>query len=86
MTEKKEVSIVKKLLMAAAAAATASTAAFGAGFGIYEASARGNAVGGALVGDAGDATANYYNPANTTNKWMLSKPVALRIGRHVFCY
>lgn len=55
---------MKKLLMAAAAAATASTAAFGAGFGIYEASARGNAVGGALVGDAGDATANYYNPAN----------------------
>ena len=28
----------------------------------------------------------YYNPANTTNKWMLSKPVALRIGNHVFCY
>jgi N-acetylmuramoyl-L-alanine amidase len=28
----------------------------------------------------------YYNPATTTNKWMLSKPVALRIGRHVFCY
>ena len=22
----------------------------------------------------------YYNPATTTNKWMLSKPVALRIG------
>jgi len=28
----------------------------------------------------------YYNPATTTNKWMLSKPVALTIGRHVFCY
>ena len=28
----------------------------------------------------------YYNPANTTNKWMLSKPIALRIGNHVFCY
>ena len=28
----------------------------------------------------------YYNPAATTNKWMLSKPVALRIGNHVFCY
>jgi len=28
----------------------------------------------------------YYNPATTTNKWMLSKPVALRIGNHVFCY
>ena len=28
----------------------------------------------------------YYNPATTTNKWMLSKPVAVTIGRHVFCY
>ena len=28
----------------------------------------------------------YYNPASTTNRWMLSKPVALRIGSHVFCY
>ena len=28
----------------------------------------------------------YYNPANTTNKWMLSKPVAVVIGRHAFCY
>ena len=28
----------------------------------------------------------YYNPATTTNKWMLSKPVALQIGHHVFCY
>ena len=37
---------------------------FAAGFGIYEASARGNAMGGALVGDTGDATAVYYNPAN----------------------
>ena len=27
----------------------------------------------------------YYNPANTTNKWMLSKPVLIRIGDHAFC-
>lgn len=27
----------------------------------------------------------YYNPATTTNKWMLSKPISLRIGNHVFC-
>lgn len=27
----------------------------------------------------------YYNPATTTNKWMLSKSVSLRIGNHVFC-
>ena len=27
----------------------------------------------------------YYNPAKTTNKWMLSRPIHLRIGEHVFC-
>ena len=26
----------------------------------------------------------YYTPAKTTNKWMLSKPVLLRIGNHAF--
>lgn len=26
----------------------------------------------------------YYNPAKTTNKWMLSKPVKLVIGDHAF--
>lgn len=26
----------------------------------------------------------YYNPAKTTNKWMLSKPVLLTIGNHSF--
>ena len=26
----------------------------------------------------------YYNPAKTTNKWMMSKPVLLRIGNHAF--
>ena len=37
-----------------------------AGFGIYEASTRGNAMGGALVADTQpDASANYYNAANT---------------------
>ena len=41
-------------------------AAFGAGFGLYEASARGNAMGGGLVGSTKDASANYYNPANIT--------------------
>jgi len=43
-----------------------STSTLAAGFGLYEASARGNAMGGALVGDTGDASANYYNPANMT--------------------
>ncbi len=27
----------------------------------------------------------YYNPKNTTNKWMLSKDVVLTVGNHVFC-
>lgn len=41
-------------------------ASYAAGFGIYEASSRGNAVGGTLIADTfeTDATANYYNPAN----------------------
>ena len=54
---------MKKLLICALGA-LALTGANAAGFGIYEASARGNAVGGTLIGTTGDATANYYNPAN----------------------
>ena len=27
----------------------------------------------------------YYNPAKTTNKWMLSRPVITTIGNHIFC-
>lgn len=26
----------------------------------------------------------YYNPDKTTNEWMLSKPILMRIGNHVF--
>ncbi len=54
---------MKKVLFLAAVAA-ATTCSYGAGFGIYEASARGNAMGGAVVGDTHDATAAYHNPAN----------------------
>ena len=43
-----------------------------AGFGIYEASARGNALGGALVGSTRDASAVYYNPANMTETTNVS--------------
>ena len=42
-------------------------AAFSAGFGLYEATARGNVLGGSLVGTTGDASANYFNPANLTD-------------------
>ena len=44
----------------------ASVSAMGAGFGLYEASARGLGMGNGLVGSTGDASANYYNPANLT--------------------
>ena len=27
----------------------------------------------------------YYNPAKTTNAWIRSRPVVVRIGEHVFC-
>lgn len=27
----------------------------------------------------------YYNPATATSRWMLSRPVLLRIGSHAFC-
>lgn len=41
-------------------------ASFGAGFALYEGSARGNALGGTLVGRADDASAIFYNPAGIT--------------------
>ncbi|MFO7536143.1 MAG: outer membrane protein transport protein [Kiritimatiellia bacterium] len=49
-----------------AASLAGITTAHGAGFALYEMSARGNALGGALVGITGDASANYFNPANLT--------------------
>ena len=52
-------------LMVAVAAMTSVTA-MGAGFGLYEASARGLGMGNGLVGSTKDASANYYNPANLT--------------------
>jgi long-chain fatty acid transport protein len=39
---------------------------FGAGFALYEGSARGNALGGALVGRADDPSALFFNPAGIT--------------------
>lgn len=40
--------------------------AYGAGFGLYEGSARGNALGGALTAAADDPSALFYNPAGIT--------------------
>ena len=73
-----------KKLLTVGVASIAFNSAFAAGFGIYEASARGNAVGGALVGDAGDATAVYYNPANIA----FSTNIQMAVGTtfiHPFC-
>jgi long-chain fatty acid transport protein len=62
---------MKKLLLLSFAS-VAATLAFGAGFGLYEASSRGNAMAGALVGKTGDATANYFNPAALTDTTNVS--------------
>ena len=53
-----------KKLMIAVASASMVQGVLAAGFGIYEGSARGNALGGAVIGDVDDATAAYHNPAN----------------------
>ena len=55
----------------------AVNAVFAAGFGIYEASPRGNALGGTLVGSTRDASAVYYNPANMTEMTNVSVMVGV---------
>ena len=60
----------KETLLVASSLALGSS--FGAGFGLYEASARGNALGGTLVGSTKDASAVYYNPANMTETTNVS--------------
>lgn len=42
------------------------SSSFGAGFGLYEGSARGNALAGTMVGRADDPSALFYNPAGIT--------------------
>lgn len=61
----KSTSLQKAGVVLVAVLAGLSTAK-GAGFALYEMSARGNALGGALVGITGDASCNYFNPANMT--------------------
>ena len=52
-----------KTMALAVASAMFSTSAFCAGFALYEGSAKGTALGGAVMGKAVDASANFYNPA-----------------------
>ena len=56
---------IPSYIIAGAVAATAATG-FGAGFGLNEVSARGNALQGTLVGSTRDISAVYFNPANLT--------------------
>ncbi len=59
--------MVGKDKIVAVSAILAYGSAFSAGFGLYEGSARGNAMGGAVMGRAVDASANFYNPATLTD-------------------
>lgn len=54
-------------ILAALCVLSFSVAAFGSGFGLYEPSARYHALGGAVVGRAIDASANFANPATLTD-------------------
>jgi long-chain fatty acid transport protein len=54
------------LLLAAMLVFAAAQQSLGAGFALFEGSARGNALGGAMVGRADDPSALFYNPAGIT--------------------
>ena len=54
-------------MMVAAVSALTTTTALGAGFALYEGSAKGTALGGAVMGKAVDASANFYNPATLSD-------------------
>ena len=58
---------MKKLCWTAASVALTGFSAFGAGFALYEGSASGTALGGAVMGKAVDASALFYNPATMSD-------------------
>ncbi len=58
---------MKKLCWTAASVALTGFSAFGAGFALYEGSAAGTALGGAVMGKAVDASALFYNPATMSD-------------------
>ncbi|MGN0846883.1 MAG: OmpP1/FadL family transporter [Kiritimatiellia bacterium] len=59
MTVSKEIVLISAI--------SVSMIGFAAGFGLYEGSARGNAMGGGVMGKALDAGANFYNPATLSD-------------------
>lgn len=69
---------MKKLLVVSVCACFVGSA-FAAGFGLYEASARGVSMGNGLVGSTRDASANYYNPANLTEMTNASIMVGMTL-------
>ena len=82
----------KSLLLSAFALSGAI--AYGAGYALYEAGARGMAMGTALVGSTGDASAVYFNPANmgeTTNVAVMAGLTFLHptcdtaVVKYIFC-
>lgn len=58
---------VKGFLLGTVCVLLGAQIALGAGFALYEGSARGNAMGGAMVGRGEDPSALYYNPAGITD-------------------
>ena len=58
---------MKKLWFVAAGVTMSGLSAFGAGFALYEGSASGTALGGAVMGKAVDASALFYNPATMSD-------------------
>ena len=54
-------------VISAAVAAMVSSSVFASGFGLYEASSKTYALGGAVLGKAVDASANFHNPATLTD-------------------
>lgn len=58
---------MKKLELAVAGVSLMGFSAFGAGFALYEGSAAGTALGGAVMGKAVDASALFYNPATMSD-------------------
>ena len=65
--------MIQKKTVVSACVAFAASVAFGSGFALYEPSVVSHAMGGALVGKAMDASANFNNPAtltDLTNIWV----------------
>lgn len=58
---------IRQVVLACLMVALSAVQCFGAGFGIYEWSARGNALGGATVGRADDPSTIASNPAGMTS-------------------